>query len=577
MTLKLLKINTLFLLLFVFFYLLPHNFAYAQKSKGTDPPPKNQQKTPEAKQLEEQLKKYLQTNTPNNKAENARKKLAEVTQVLQNQYISEVDFDKLTEDAIKTMLKELDPHSVYFNAEDYKKTQEDLKGSFEGIGVQFNILDDTVTIVGVIGNGPSEKVGIMEGDKIVKVEDQTIAGVKIQNNDVMKKLRGPKNTKVKVGIKRSNEKELLDFVITRDKIPVYSLDVAYMATPNIGYIKLNKFAENTVKEFVTAFDSLKQHGLKDLILDLRNNGGGYLNTAVQLADQFLEADKIITYTQGKNSPRSDYNSTPDGCFEKGRLIVLINEGSASASEIVAGAIQDWDRGVVIGRRSFGKGLVQRPFGLTDGSFMRLTIAQYFVPSGRCIQKPYTEGSDAYDKEVQKRVKHGELYSKDSIQFPDSLKYQTLVKKRTVYGGGGIMPDIFVPQDTSAYSKYYAELLRKNIFNTFVYNHYIEKNKKNLEATYKNIADFDKQFVPNQKLLDDLVAFAQKEGVEQKEKEIIQSKPLIIMQLKALIGKQLFSSNNEANYRAYNAENEALKKAIEILQNGVYEKAFSGKY
>jgi carboxyl-terminal processing protease len=349
------------------------------------------------------------------------------------------------EDAIVGMLEKLDPHSEYSNPEETKSLNEPLEGNFDGIGIQFNMLTDTLYIVQVISGGPSEKIGLRAGDRIILVNDTLIAGVKMKNTDIMKRLRGPKGTEVKVSVKRSHLAELLEFRIIRGKIPVHSMDAAYMADKTTGYIRLNRFSASSMEEIRGALEKLKKAGMSNLILDLQGNGGGYLYVANELADEFLGKDKLVVYTQGHRQPRENALSTERGTFESGRLVIMVDEYSASASEIVSGAVQDWDRGVILGRRTFGKGLVQKPIPLPDGSMIRLTIARYYTPSGRNIQKPYVGGDEkAYNRDLIDRYNRGELMSADSIHFPDSLKFNTLVSKRTVYGGGGIMPDVFIP-------------------------------------------------------------------------------------------------------------------------------------
>lgn len=411
-------------------------------------------------------------------------KIDAVLQMINYAYVDTVNNKKITEDAIRAILKDLDPHSAYIPAEDLKDANEALVGNFEGIGIQFNILEDTIFVTNTIPGGPSEKVGILAGDRIVKIDTAVVAGIKIKNNDVLKKLRGNKGTKVTVGIMRRDEPGLLDFIITRDKIPLFSVDAAYEAAPGIGYIKISRFADSTVDEFQKALAKLKDKGIKSLVLDLSGNGGGYLNRAIELADEFVGDKKKIVYTQGAHAPMQESYATSAGGWEKGKLVVIIDEYSASASEIVTGAIQDWDRGLVVGRRSFGKGLVQKPLNLPDGSVIRLTIARYYTPSGRCIQKPYQKGEEDYELDIYNRVKNGELYSADSIHFDDSLKYFTN-NRRPVYGGGGIMPDVFVPADTMPVSTYSRDLQRKGITNEFTLS-YVDRNRSKLMSAYPDI-------------------------------------------------------------------------------------------
>lgn len=432
-------------------------------------------------------------------------------QLIRFAYVDKVDDKKLVQDAIVQMLKELDPHSVYISKEELDRMNEPLVGNFEGVGVQFQILKDTIVIVDVINGGPSEKVGIQAGDKIVKIDDKPSTGDSINNSFVFSKLRGKKGTKVKVTIFRKSKNGTLDFTITRDKIPLTSIDSYFMATNNVGYIRLDRFSRTSMDEFRKALSELKNQGMKDLIFDLRGNSGGFLDVAVDLADEFLGADKLIVYTEGISSPKQDYKSTSKGGFEQGKLVILIDEGSASASEIVSGAIQDWDRGLVVGRRSFGKGLVQRPFDLPDGSVIRLTTARYHTPSGRYIQKPYSDGLESYYNDFAKRYSSGELLSADKIQFPDSLKYYTN-NKRVVYGGGGIMPDIFIPMDTTKISDYYVDLRRKNVFNDFVMD-YIDNNREKLLKQYPDFKKFQNEFEITNDFMKSFEQYAFKVGVK----------------------------------------------------------------
>lgn len=485
-----------------------------------------------------------------------------------SQYVDEVDSEELIEDAIVGMLKQLDPHSVYIPEKELRRMNEPLEGNFEGIGIQFNILNDTLIVVSPISGGPSERLGIMSGDKMIFVEDENIAGTGLKNSDVQKLLRGKKGTIVNVKIKRSSEKELITFGIKRDKIPIFSIDASYMADPTTGYIKVNRFARTTMMEFVQAIDTLKINGAKDLILDLRGNGGGYLNTAFRLADQFLDAGKLIVYTQGDKQRRQEYNATRIGAFEKGRLVVLIDEGSASASEIVSGAVQDWDRGMVIGRRSFGKGLVQKPFPLPDGSAIRLTTARYYTPTGRSIQRPYDEGKDKYYKELTRRYESGELMERDSIDFPDSLTFYT-PNGRKVYGGGGIMPDIFVPLDTTLNSELNRNLVRRGVYNEFVLN-YLNKNRKEMKATYPSFSSFKNDFTLDDELMDKFFSFAKKKKVKESETDYLKSKKLIDTQLMALFARNLYSVS--AYFEIINELNNSYLEALKVLKGDAFEQA-----
>jgi carboxyl-terminal processing protease len=482
---------------------------------------------------------------------------------LQRFYFDTIQTDKIVEHAIINELKELDPHSTYISSDDVRKMNEPLQGNFEGIGISFNILNDTLFVIETINGGPSEKVGIKAGDKIIKVDSNNIASIKLTNDKVYSLLRGAKGTQVKVTVLRKYVSGLLDFTITRDKIPINSIDAAYMADKNVGYIKLTRFSMTTMSEFLKSATDLKNQGAENLILDLTGNGGGYLDVAVALADQFLTGNKVIVYTQGLNSPRKDYLSTSNGIFEKGKIILLIDEGSASASEIVSGAIQDWDRGIIIGRRSFGKGLVQNQLTLPDGSMIRLTIARYYTPTGRLIQKPYNDGTDKYEEEIYNRYKHGEFVTKDSIRFPDSLKYKTLINGRIVFGGGGIMPDIFIPMDTSQYSDYYRDLIRKGILNQFVLN-YIDKNRKTIKDTYSEFEKFKSDFVILPDILAELEKYAEKEGLKYNEKEFKQSMEGISLLLKAYIARDVWTSNEF--YEIVNQNDADYMQAISVMKD-----------
>ena len=481
-------------------------------------------------------------------------------------YVDPVDQENLTEEAIVAVLKELDPHSVYIPKEELKAMNEPLVGNFEGIGIEFQILFDTIRVTSTIPGGPSEKIGIMPGDKIVKIEGETVAGTGITNRDVIKKLRGDKGTKVKVEIARRGSEGLQEFTITRDKIPLFSVDASYMAAPEIGYIKVNRFADSTSEEFKKALNEVISKGAKSIILDLTGNGGGYMNRAIEIADEFLSDGKLVVYTQGRANPRQDFKSTTQGAFEKGKVVVLIDEGSASASEIVSGALQDWDRGLIIGRRSFGKGLVQKPVMLPDGSALRLTTARYYTPSGRSIQKPYENGVEDYNQELSNRLKHGELTSADSIHFPDSLKFQTS-NNRVVYGGGGIMPDVFVPLDTSDVTAYYRQVQRKGLLNQFAVTH-IDNNRSSFLKTYPDVEAFKKNFVVDDAIMNKFISFAEKEDVKKDEKDYQISKDLIKTQLKALFARNLWDL--EAYYYVINDINPSFQKALEAIKDKTFE-------
>lgn len=490
-------------------------------------------------------------------------KFASALQIIRLAYVDTVNEERLTEDAIKAILKELDPHSVYMSKDEIEKANEPLVGNFEGVGIQFDILNDTIVVVTPIAGGPSEKLGILSGDKICKINGEPSTGDKINNEFVLKRLRGQKGTQVTISIYRRGKKGLTDYTITRDKIPIFSVDAAYIAAPEIGYIKLNKFAASTMDEVREAIVMLKERGMKHLILDLQNNSGGYLNTAIELGDEFLAQNKMIVYTEGNNSPKQENVATGKGELEKGRLVVLINEGSASASEIVAGAIQDWDRGMLIGRRSFGKGLVQRPFTLPDGSVIRLTTAHYYTPSGRCVQKPYNEGAEKYFKDLNERYKHGEYINPDSIKFPDSLKFYT-ANKRVVYGGGGIMPDIFVPLDTSRVTDYYQQLIRKGVFTQFSMQYLDNGNREKIKKDYPDVDAFDKKFVIDDAFMNEFLAYAEKMGVKKDDAGYKTSELYIKVTVKSLLARNLWDYGSF--YKIYNQIDDAYNKGLEIIQN-----------
>ncbi len=505
-------------------------------------------------------------------------KFSKVLGYIDNYYVDSVNKEKLVDDAIIEMLRELDPHSVYISKEEVEKMNEPLEGSFEGIGIQFNIFKDTLMVVSPISGGPSERVGLLSGDRIVRIDSENVVGIGLTNEMVFSRLKGKKGTHVNVTIKRRGVNDLLDFDIIRDKIPIFSVDAAYMVDEKqkVGYIKLNRFAATSMDEFNEAVAKLKTHGVENLIIDLTDNGGGYLNTAYQLADEFLKDGEMIVYTEGLKSPRQDWRATSKGEFENGRVVIMIDEGSASASEILTGAIQDWDRGVVVGRRSFGKGLVQRPLSLPDGSAMRLTIARYYTPTGRLIQKSYEGGIDAYNHDLIDRYNNGELLNEDSIHFPESEKYYTLNNKRVVYGGGGIMPDIFVPIDTSDYSDYYRDLIRTGIINRFILG-YMDKNRKELESKYlgkkkdKGFDYFMKHFEIDDAFMNDLLAYANKEKLKFNEAEYNKSLNNLKVNLKALVARDLFS--NSEFFQVFNQTDPIYQEAVKVILD---EKLYNSK-
>lgn len=492
------------------------------------------------------------------------RKMVLAEMAITNLYVDSVDEKKLAEDGIRGMIEQLDPHSSYSTAKETKEMNEPLQGSFEGIGVQFNMVKDTLLVIQPVVNGPSERVGILAGDRIVSVNDTAIAGVKMSKEDIMKRLRGAKGSKVRLGVVRRGIAGILKFTVVRDKIPVKTLDAAYMIRPHVGYIRIGSFGVTTYNEFMKAVETLKASGMKDLILDLQENGGGYLMAAVQIANEFLHNSDLIVYTQGRKVPRQDYCADGSGRLLDGKVFVLINEYTASAAEIVTGAIQDQDRGTVVGRRSFGKGLVQRPIDLPDGSMIRLTIAHYFTPSGRCIQKPYKKG-DAIDyaMDIEKRFEHGELYSADSIHFTDSLKYYTLRKHRVVYGGGGIMPDVFVPLDTTQYTKF----LRQMAARSYIINanlKYIDVNRKQLKKQFATFNDFNARFEVPQSLIDDVVQAAEKDKIKPKDQQELQATlPQLRRQLKALIARDLWDMSEY--FQVINETNPIVVKAVGLLK------------
>jgi carboxyl-terminal processing protease len=478
-------------------------------------------------------------------------------------YAEKPDMKKIVEKGIVNMLKELDPHSVYISKEDVDKMNEPLVGNFDGVGVSFQIMKDTIYVVDVIRGGPSEKVGVMPGDKIVKVDDKIATGDTIKTDWVFKNLRGVKGTKVKITIERKGRKEPIVFDIIRDKIPITSVDTWFMLDKTLGYIRLDRFAQNSQSEVLEAIKDLKKQGMKELIFDLRGNGGGYLDVAFKLSDEFLDDEKLIVYTEGVSSPRYDFKSQSKGEFEKGKLVILIDETSASASEIVSGAIQDWDRGVIVGRRSFGKGLVQRPFNLPDGSQIRLTTSRYYTPSGRCIQKPWDDGLDSYYNDYMKRYQHKELITPDSIKFPDSLKYTTS-NGRIVYGGGGIMPDVFVPIDTSRASDYLINLRSKGIFNNFTMQ-WVDDNRTTFLKQNPTFDDFNKTY-PSLNLMKEFTAYAQKEGVEHND-----IKKEWVNQMVGMYLLEQVKDTTKPNYTSYQTYAKELLNNPELLKT-IVEKA-----
>ena len=486
-------------------------------------------------------------------------KINEVINYVKNNYVDTVNKKQLEEKAITGMLQSLDPHSVYISASEFHEATDPLLGSFEGIGVQFLIERDTITVVNCVSGGPSEKLGIKAGDRIVKIGGKKVAGIKITNNEVLRKLKGKKGTKVTISVFRRGIKDLLDYTITRDVIPTYSLDVSYMVDPGIGFIRLNNFSATTSDEVAKALKDLSSRGMKKIILDLRGNGGGFLEAAINVADQFLPDGKLIVYTQGVHHPKEVAYSTPGGLFETGDLVVLIDEWSASASEILAGAIQDNDRGTIIGRRSFGKGLVQEEMDFKDGSAARVTVARYYTPTGRCIQKPYKNGVEDYYNDYYHRFLSGEMDNPDSIHFADSLKFKT-PKGKIVYGGGGIMPDIYVPVDKDTLLKYYNLVMNKGFVYQYAFD-YTDKNRRILH--YRSFEDFNRNFVITDRLYSDFIKYAAKNGVKREGTDLSAADRKIKVYLKAFIGRNIL--DNAGFYPLVNSIDDTFLKAVRLLK------------
>lgn len=505
------------------------------------------------------------------------KKLMNAEFAISQFYVDSVNEDKLVEDAIRGMLEQLDPHSSYSTPEETRELEEPLEGEFSGIGIQFNMQQDTLYVIQTIVGGPAERVGMLAGDRIVQVEDTVIAGMKMRNTRIMKMLRGKKGSKVNVMVKRRGTAELIPFRITRDDIPLYSIDATYMADRNTGYVKVSRFGKKTDDEFNKALSELSDKGMTQLIIDLTNNGGGYLQTAVELANTFLERGNGIVYTQGNNSSRYDAKANGRGKLadDKFKVVVMVDQYSASASEILAGALQDWDRAVIVGRRTFGKGLVQRPFRFEDGSMIRLTVARYYTPSGRCIQKPYTAGDrEGYEKDIYNRFLDGELANADSIHLPDSLKYSTLKSRRVIYGGGGIMPDVFVPLDTTEFSDYYRDLVARGTINQYVID-YVDKHRKELSARYATVADYDRSFVVDSTMLHDLKLSGMRDSIEFDSVQYVRSKALIADVVKALIARDVYADVSAYNM-VINHRDPIFKEALRVINDDArYRELLSG--
>jgi len=489
-----------------------------------------------------------------------RGKLYYITDIILQNYVDSVSYESLQNNMITGMLEKLDPHSVYITADEFNEANDPLKGNFEGIGVQFRIQNDTILVVNTITSGPSEKVGVKAGDRIVKIEDKNVAGIGIKDNEVIKKLKGKKGTKVKIGILRRGISHTLDFTITRDVIPTYSIDVSYMVDKEIGYIKLSKFSATTGQEFYEALGNLISNGMKKLILDLRGNGGGILQSAIEVADEFLSEKKIIVYTEGKNRSKEYAKATSEGLFENQPLVVLIDELSASASEIIAGAIQDNDRGLIIGRRSFGKGLVQEQYKLSDGSAIRLTVARYHTPTGRCIQKPYSSDLELYMNDLNQRFINGEFEAPDTVHFADSLKYKT-PKGKIVYGGGGIMPDIYIPLINGNSNYIFNQLINKVNIYQFAFD-YTDNNRKKL-SIFKNSDEFIKKFIVDDQLFNQFAEYSKTKGINIHKNLDKQSYDKIKTLIKSMIARNLY--DDKAYYPLYLPLDSAFKKAVQVLK------------
>lgn len=497
-------------------------------------------------------------------------KLGLTGRIIESYYVDNVNADSIAEEGIRAMLRTLDPHSTYSTAAETKELTEPLQGNFSGIGIQFNMLTDTLYVLQTVAGGPSERIGILAGDRIMTVNDTLIAGQKMNNTDIMRRLRGPKGSKVRVGVKRGTEEELIDFVIERDDIPINSVDAAYMAAPGVGYIRVARFAETTGDEMATAMEALRKQGMKNLIIDLESNGGGYLKAAFDMASMFLGKGVPVVYTEGINSPEHRYYTEDNGVMTSGRIVVMVDQNSASASEILAGALQDNDRGVIVGRRTYGKGLVQRPFPFPDGSMIRLTTAHYYTPSGRSIQRPYTTGNrNDYDNDIQKRLASGELTNADSIHPDMTRRFETLRLKRPVYGGGGIIPDRFVALDTAFFTPYYRDLMAKGVYNRLTQT-YVDRNRKQLLASYPTIDSYERTFEVGDTLMAELADTGIREGVQPPADGMTTAtEDRIKAIIKALIARDLYDQS--AYYRIINHVNPTYREALELIQGQDYTK------
>ncbi len=492
-------------------------------------------------------------------------KLLNAEYAISTLYVDSVNEDKLIEDAIKGMLESLDPHSSYTDAKETKELEEPLQGEFSGVGIQFNMNKDTLYVIQTVPGGPSERVGVLAGDRIIYVNDTVIAGVKMKNSDIQKRLRGKKGTEVTIKVKRPGEKELITFRITRDNIPLHSIDAQYMLDEHTGYLRISRFGAKTHEEMMDALKTLEKQGMTQLIMDLSDNGGGYLNAAIDMCNEFLDYGQLMVYTEGENSPRNEANANGFGKYQDLPMVVMVNQYSASAAEIFAGAMQDWDRAVVVGRRTFGKGLVQRPFKFDDGSMMRLTVARYYTPSGRCIQKPYNRGDKkAYENELLDRYNEGEYYCLDSIQFNESQRYHTRNNGRTIYGGGGIMPDVFVPVDTTEYSVYYRNLTAKGISNQYAIK-YVDKQRKRISKQFKTVNDFDRGFIVTDEMMKDYIAMGEQDSVHYDAEQYETSKQLLKDIIKGLIARDVYGDQSAYSV-IINHRNRDLQAALGVLND-----------
>lgn len=490
-------------------------------------------------------------------------KFAKLLGWLETYYVDTVDINKLTDRAIIELLQKLDPHSSYATKEEVDELNEPLKGNFEGVGITFSIFRDTIMVLNPLIGGPSEKAGIKAGDRIVKIDNQDFVGKGIKSDDVYSKLRGKKGSTVVLTVRRKSNPDLLSFTVTRDRIPIHSVEASYKVSNNIGYIKISRFSSNTIPEFREALAKLKKQNVNSLILDLGGNGGGFLDVAVSLADEFLDKQKLIVYTQGNHNPKKEYITSGKGNFEKGKLVVIIDESSASASEIFAGAVQDWDRGILVGRRTFGKGLVQRPLMFPDGSMVRLTIARYYTPTGRLIQKSYRNGYQDYSKDLMRRVNNGELTSESKNHFDDTIKYYTLEKKRVVYGGGGIMPDVFVPLDTSSYKKEVRTIITRGVVNRFVID-YLDKNRETFSKRYRSFDSFNDKFPGDEPVME---LFTQIYTAENPGKDLLLSedaRKYVLTVIKAYVARDIWG--NSEFYQVLNQTEEEFISALDVLEN-----------